>query len=380
MSFFKKETKEDRDRRKSEKKTKNGLNESSVEGMMQQSIRINEGSDDLNVSTIADTLTSSSKSSIDSSGNNSHIGGSISSAPPSLLPKPKKGILKTMSKFGIGPTLSNPVISPPPPQQQQQQQAPVTTPPAPSQTIVSSPKLIKIGNIRTKPPIESSVPSYSKRSSQVIIDANFRRNSNDSNMGLPNIRHLPIYLSRLEVSSDPFGLLRSLNISPNLVNKIEIGEASSENEPKPVVLLSDLGLKILPGEQLVLVNGQSVIGLKIDEVDKLIKLNCDNLQLTIRSPPCFSEILMRGKDENGARRAIVGLGSHLSSSSSSLASSSSSLTGAERILARANSEDTDFAWVMHPSGYSMARVVSKTNDADLVAGSYMFKVECLLYF
>ena len=271
MSFFKKETKEDKERKRLEKKT---TRDSSFNMPSNNSFML--GADGLPCIEHLDMheehtdgttraplkIQSNSRSTIESHGQ--PPGG-----PPPLLPKPKKGILKTMSKFGIGPTLSNlgssngtsGTSSSLHNQSQQRSASNLKT--------TSSPKIVaklfggSNGNVpsATGSLIEYSIPNYSKRNSQLSLHdlnieqislSNSKRHAND-NFLLPPLRKLPAFLvsngqvtlngTEFNLSEPLSSLIRCVEVNIRFLNQINLVECDNNAGSDNAVIVSCSNLR-----------------------------------------------------------------------------------------------------------------------------------------
>ena len=276
MSFFKKETKEDKERKRLEKKT---TRDSSI-NMPPMNSSFMLGADGLPCIEHLDMpeehtdgttrgplkIQSNSRSTIESHGQ-------PAGAPPPLLPKPKKGILKTMSKFGIGPTLSNlgssngtngggsGTSSSLHNQSQQRSASNLKT--------TSSPKIVaklfggSNGNVpsSTSSLIEYSIPNYSKRNSQLSLhDLNIeqvslstnKRQAND-NFLLPPLRKLPAFLvsnghvalngAEFNISEPLSSLIRCVEVNIRFLNQINLIECDNNADSNNAIIVSCSNLR-----------------------------------------------------------------------------------------------------------------------------------------
>ncbi len=436
MNFFKKETKEDKEKKKIEKKslkdtsliinnsgsttmntsltlTKQLVNDSDQQKNYYQRYtsenskkidhvysnnKINENNlnEDLNNSPTFNNNNSLIMPSITTTKTNHSVNSSlieINSTTPSIiqtnsllsaqqiLPKPKKGILKTMSKFGIGPTLSNITSTT---QQQQQTTSPSNQPPKPA--------------VRTSKLNESIIPNYSKRNSQMLIhdlnssqstvinqtskSSNKNQLNNNVNFMLPSLHSLPIYLNDPnQIKFDNGQFIRILNVSADLLKKLELiqlDEDETEEDLSSLIFITcdlSLNLDFLPGDQLIAINGQNVLGKNINEAKYLLEQNyfpdsTTLIPIQVRTSLKCSELFTRNICDSIYYRKLssnqnIDIKQSLNSLSSSSISSNSSSTVSSTIGITNNDEtETDSVWLVHTNGYSYVKIISKTTSND----------------
>jgi hypothetical protein len=436
MNFFKKETKEDKEKKKIEKKslkdtsliinnsgsttmntsltlTKQLVNDSDQQKNYYQrytsenskkidhvysnnKISENNLNEDLNNSPTFNNNNSLIMPSITTTKTNHSVNSSlieINSTTPSIiqtnsllsaqqiLPKPKKGILKTMSKFGIGPTLSNITSTT---QQQQQTTSPSNQPPKPA--------------VRTSKLNESIIPNYSKRNSQMLIhdlnssqstvinqtskSSNKNQLNNNVNFMLPSLHSLPIYLNDPnQIKFDNGQFIRILNVSADLLKKLELiqlDEDETEEDLSSLIFITcdlSLNLDFLPGDQLIAINGQNVLGKNINEAKYLLEQNyfpdsTTLIPIQVRTSLKCSELFTRNICDSIYYRKLssnqnIDIKQSLNSLSSSSISSNSSSTVSSTIGITNNDEtETDSVWLVHTNGYSYVKIISKTTSND----------------
>jgi len=436
MNFFKKETKEDKEKKKIEKKslkdtsliinnsgsttmntsltlTKQLVNDSDQQKNYYQrytsenskkidhvysnnKISENNLNEDLNNSPTFNNNNSLIMPSITTTKTNHSVNSSlieINSTTPSIiqtnsllsaqqiLPKPKKGILKTMSKFGIGPTLSNITSTT---QQQQQTTSPSNQPPKPA--------------VRTSKLNESIIPNYSKRNSQMLIhdlnssqstvinqtskSSNKNQLNNNVNFMLPSLHSLPIYLNDPnQIKFDNGQFIRILNVSADLLKKLELiqlDEDETEEDLSSLIFITcdlSLNLDFLPGDQLIAINGQNVLGKSINEAKYLLEQNyfpdsTTLIPIQVRTSLKCSELFTRNICDSIYYRKLssnqnIDIKQSLNSLSSSSISSNSSSTVSSTIGITNNDEtETDSVWLVHTNGYSYVKIISKTTSND----------------
>ncbi len=240
-SFFKKETKEDKERKRQKKHGELSFNTTpspdfvdstdSTNDILIESTQYYSESSQNAATTVSLKLQSNSRTSIDSQ----QTPTSQQQHPPTL-PKPKKGILKTMSKFGIGPTLANLSSSSATPNSTSPtaSQPPILRNASTNLPIVSSPKQVKYSP-QSKLLIENSITNYSKRSSQVVTGHSL--NELESFM-LPVIRKLPDLGSDICGNSDILkSLVRCVDVTfEQLIQHIVF----TETERNTILLTCDL--------------------------------------------------------------------------------------------------------------------------------------------
>jgi hypothetical protein len=298
-----------------------------------------------------------------------------------ILPKPKKGILKTMSKFGIGPTLSSITSTT---QQQQQITSPSNQPPKPA--------------VRTSKLNESIIPNYSKRNSQMLIhdlnssqatvinqtskSSNKNQLNNNVNFMLPSLHSLPIYLNDPnQIKFDNGQFIRILNVSAYLLSKLELiqlDEDETEEDISSLIFITcdlSLNLDFLPGDQLIAINGQNVLGKNINEAKYLLEQNyfpdsTTLIPIQVRTSLKCSELFTRNICDSIYYRKLssnqnIDIKQSLNSLSSSSISSNSSSTASSTIGITNNDEtETDSVWLVHTNGYSYVKIISKTTSND----------------
>lgn len=298
-----------------------------------------------------------------------------------ILPKPKKGILKTMSKFGIGPTLSSITSTT---QQQQQITSPSNQPPKPA--------------VRTSKLNESIIPNYSKRNSQMLIhdlnssqatvinqtskSSNKNQLNNNVNFMLPSLHSLPIYLNDPnQIKFDNGQFIRILNVSAYLLSKLELiqlDEDETEEDISSLIFITcdlSLNLDFLPGDQLIAINGQNVLGKNINEAKYLLEQNyfpdsTTLIPIQVRTSLKCSELFTRNICDSIYYRKLssnqnIDIKQSLNSLSSSSISSNSSSTVSSTIGITNNDEtETDSVWLVHTNGYSYVKIISKTTSND----------------
>ena len=157
-----------------------------------------------------------------------------------------KGILKTMSKFGIGPTLSN-LSGHSNNNLQPTHPAQVLINTNTNAQILSSPKQqlrspYNGQDNKLMNSIESSVTNYSKRNSQ-IIGHNLNRSNSKSDSDsflLPSLRKLPEFLTSDKTAVNRDGnsevlnaLIRCVNVPADQINKIDF----IQNDNKRVMIV-----------------------------------------------------------------------------------------------------------------------------------------------
>ncbi|CAF0968514.1 unnamed protein product [Brachionus calyciflorus] len=254
MSFFKKD---DKDRKKK-------TSENDVSSSSDQTLNPDE-------STLNPVLSSSSKSSIDSSIQPQIV----------LPPKPKKGILKTMSKFGhvnLTPKLYQKIdliknVAPP-----------VQTPEEPKS-------------------IEASIPNFSKRNSVFLNE-----NVINSAQILPDLKNIPIYIIPENVSNDsvlePY-LHRKVYVSVRSIPQIKIntkhlenGQTESEDSRNIPIIVDNLDLEFLPGDQLMFINEENILGRSLNEVKNILNDLCQFnkehlIKFTVRTRLDYSDFILK---------------------------------------------------------------------------------------
>ena len=264
MSFFKKDDKE----RKKKQMESDGSMTSSDHTLNTDSEHIQNP-----------TLSSSSKSSLDSNNQPQII----------LPPKPKKGILKTMSKFGqvnLTPKMyhkidliKNVPIAPQPP------------PPA----------------AETPKSIESSIPTFSKRNS-VFLNESLQISSQI----LPDLKSIPAYIIPENDQNDsilePY-LHRSVQIPIHALSQVNFSlskrfvdehQTESLNDLKNVpILVENVELKLYPGDQLMSLNDENILGKSFNEVKKTFsdstsQMNShDLIKFTVRTSLEYSDFILK---------------------------------------------------------------------------------------
>ncbi len=310
---------------------------------------------------------------------------------PQLLPKPKKGILKTMSKFGIGPTLSTitPTIAPNPI---------LNTPPPPTTTTVASPKPSKFNG---KQQIDQlALPSYSKRNSQILnsnsLVHDFKSNSltknivnqlnNGCNFLLPSLRNIPVHLNDInQIKFENNNFIRTIRVPADLMDKLELLQLDEDNSDEDLsrfIFIScdpSLGLDFLPGDQLIAVNGVSVLEKNKMDVKSLLEQNhyADsnlNIAIQVRTSLKCSELISRNICDSiyYSDKKQINVNSSLHSlSSSSISSNSSASTNTPH----SDESEIDTVWLVHTNGYSLVKIVSKSTDTTDTSDSSKFRVK-----
>ncbi|RNA32780.1 unconventional myosin-XVIIIa-like, partial [Brachionus plicatilis] len=217
-------------------------------------------------------LSSSSKSSIDSSHQTNII-----------PPKPKKGILKTMSKFGhvnLTPKLYH-------------KSEVIKNPVAPAQQVPKS--------------IESSINTFSKRNSFITNDS-----PPISSQIIPDLRPIASYIVPQNIPNDsvlePY-LNRSFLVPLRMIKTIKLKMSKKFTEKNNLESLSDtrnapiiaknMSLGFFPGDQLISVNYENVLGKSLKEVGKLFddlsaEISPDEMvQVAVRTDPAYADLIMR---------------------------------------------------------------------------------------
>jgi hypothetical protein len=449
MSFFKKENKEDKERKKLERKLNN------KDSTISTNLSSNNSKNDNGFSLASSSILSSSTTSFSSlsnlnntkqattsnsqnddlislslslnthedkmqnSSNNNYSDNLLtlppplpSNGPPPVAPKPKKGILKTMSKFAIGhtmPTLSSPSTS----------STSSTNEISSSKTSIPPPLQI------TASSIETSIPNYSKRNSQFVNDLpNFNTNSiatptttttiaqnvkveRLNTFSLPSVKMLPVYVFNIdELTHDDHFLIRTIQINDQtLLGTIylEKFDLTISGTIASYFLIDNLKKEnyfkiFLPGDQLISINGTYVFEKSLNEVKNMLNLvnsseiviqvrtNLSNCELIVRntsnglirmnaSHGIFDSEIKSLKRAGSIRRKFEYMGSSLNESMSSLASSSNASSSSTSPIARSTSvsnvEPTtkvstppdqfgfNSVWLIHQNGYSQAKIFAK---------------------
>ena len=284
-----------------------------------------------------------------------------------------------MSKFGIGPTLSNLQTT-----SQSHQSTPPPVGPQPPTTI-ASPKPSKLNG---KQQIEPA--SYSKRNSQIlnsntlvhgVLSGNNKNNginqlNNSSNFLLPSLRNIPVNLNDInQIKYDNGHFIRTINVSADLMDRLvllQLDEDESDEDLSSFIFIScDAGLSVdfLPGDQLIAVNGSSVLGKNKSEVKCLLEQNhyADSsmfIPIQVRTSLKCSELITRNicdsiyYADNAKKQQIYNNSSLHSLSSSSISSNSSAST----TTPQSDESEIDTVWLVHTNGYSLVRIVSKSNE------------------
>ncbi len=214
-SFFKKETKEDKERKRQKKHGDLSFNNTSSPDYTDQLDLTNEIHTET-TQTSSDSTQASTKLQ-----SNSHTSIDSQASHPPLLPKPKKGILKTMSKFGIGPTLANLSSSSTTPNTSTSisivNQTSFLRNTSTNLPMVSSPKQVK-HSPQSKLLIENSIPNYTKRNSQVMTGHILNE---FESFVLPTIRKIPDVVLSKTCDSSHFlnSLVRCVSVSLEQLQK-----------------------------------------------------------------------------------------------------------------------------------------------------------------
>ena len=401
MSFFKKETKEDKERKKLEKKlvkdistSNNNNNNADISSSSSSSLLSNLNSNNntntkhssyskLLSSTQLNESNELNEMSYPNNESNSQPPLPASQPPPILAPKPKKGILKTMSKFGIGPT-----------QPQQMSTLPTASAQSPQIVIRSKNPLALSANIHsphqitvnTEPKLssslETSIPNYTKRNSQFYSELSPHKLKTDQpTFSLPQLKQIPAYLLKpSDLTTDYLdnNLLRAVSIQLNNVPSLKL-KSEQENKPNVPILIesSELELGLLPGDQLISVNGECVLDKSLNEVRHMLNRLSSSFIVQVRTALAASELVLRNTCDGFRNQAAVGENKSLkraaslrqkaatpSSSTSSLSSNSSSMASSQNSPKSADEAPADHAglnnvWLVHSSGYSSAKIFAK---------------------
>ena len=462
MSFFKKETKEDKERKKLEKK----LNNSSI-------INPNNNNNNLNISSSSYILNNSNNNLIHQQQNNLNesnhqeltimmnnttndimnnklennkngklttsstkladtvIGTSFSSSTtttssqgPPLPPKPKKGILKTMSKFGIGPMVTTNTIS--------------STNHAPTISN-TTPTVSNKSNPNTKS-IETSIPNYTKRNSQIITESGVSNDhaiingagslisTSSSSFNLPQIKQAPVYITKSNIdylnTLNGKLLLRNIQLDQSELSYIQftydydyIKTIPSNNNLDdltniPILIKSSSNtLPFLPNDQLISINDQLIIENSMNEIKNIINDSPNKIMFKVRTSLENSELVIRNKCDSKSIKSKLLIGGNLelnqneinsvkllkcnqiSSSTSSLSSltsntsssaSSSGGSNSPKLTNSIDNNDLNNVWLMHLNGYTAAKIFAKiihkngiTNSIDLDGSSQIPAVDSL---
>ena len=388
MSLFKRENKEDKERKKLEKKllkeskhqqqqqqNNNNVNLSNINSNNNNNININTkrvNSLDINTSTTnanemedLDNTTTNIANLITkfevSPNKDKNNGGSLN-APP----RPKKGILKGMSKFTHSISSTS------------------------SASSTSSPLITKI---ITHPP--NQLPQLHQQQQQNLnIDVN--------SLNLPDIKK----------SKDEHQSIREIFLPTSSLDKINIIE---KNNPPQYFIEStnQQGVSgndcLLPGDMLLQVNNLNCKDLTIAQIRQQIVTHSQinkPLQVKVKTSPESLEFVMRNTLDglkvpdsylnNGTLKRVGSLRhkaqapvlrTQISSSGeqqvlvtstssiSSLNSSNSSNSPTNSGNTHNTSSNDDYVWLVHTNGYSSARIISKINDTVNGTNEMKYKIK-----
>jgi hypothetical protein len=448
MSFFKKETKEDKERKKLEKKLNNSsiinpnnnnntnlnissssyiLNNSNNNLIHQQQYNLNE-SNNQELSIVMNTtneimnnklennkngkLTTSSSKLVDTlNGTSFSSSTTASSQGPPLPPKPKKGILKTMSKFGIGPMVTTNTLS-------NNSHMPTISNSNPSVSNKSNPN---------NKSIETSIPNYTKRNSQIINDSGTSNDhviingsgsltaTSNTSFNLPQIKQAPVYItkSNLDYLNSLHGklLLRNIQLDQSEISSIQftydydyikmIPSCNNLDDLPSIPILiksSNNSLPFLPNDQLISINDQLIIEKSMNEVKNIINDSSNKIIFKVRTSLENSELVIRNKCDTKSSKNKLLVGANLelnqaeinsakliksnqiSSSTSSLSSltsntSSSASSGGSSSPKLTNSidnNDLNNVWLIHLNGYTAAKIFAKIIHKNGITNSIDF--------
>lgn len=406
MSFFKKETKEDKERKKLEKKLHKEAKIQQQQQQQQSQIILNSNVNLSNINNSNNSKTNSlDLSDIDNAmhyasnnlNNNNGGGGndtmsSTSSTIANLItkfdstqsqlnapPRPKKGILKGMTKFSSSTSSSSPPSTPSSSQQQY------------NQSLIISNTLIESSIKQTKQQASSQQQQQS-----LVIDS--------INLNLPDIKK----------TKDEHSI-RELIINTNL-DKLNIYEKNSlfyiETQQQQQQQSQTMDCLLLPGDVLVSINGLSCKELSLQQIKHQIQQHVNlnkPLQLKVKTSPESLEFIMRNTLDNikipdtylnnGTLRRVGSLrhksvvnpnyhhqqqqNSPTSSSSPHQMVTSTSSLSSSNSLTSSNSSSTsinntyadDHVWLVHTNGYSSAKIVSKLNDTINGTNDIKYKIK-----
>ena len=358
MSLFKRENKEDKERKKLEKKllkeskqlqaqNNNNVNLSNINHNSNNNNKVN--SLDLTTTSEMDNTTATN----DLNNTSTNIANLITKFEVSpkdkqeslnAPPRPKKGILKGMSKFTNSTTIASPVINS---------------------------KLVSEPIIQQK--------QQQQQQSSLNIDVN--------DLNLPDIKK-----SKDEQS------IRELFLSSNL-DKINIIEKNSNYyiESTSQQVNNDC---LLPGDMLIQVNNLFCKDLTVSQIKQQIANHIQinkPLQVKVKTSPESLEFVMRNTLDglkipdsylnNGTLKRVGSLRhkphapvlkTQQSNNSEQIlvtsTSSLSSLTSSNSSNSLTNSND-DCVWLVHTNGYSSARIISKINDTMNGTNEMKYKIK-----
>ena len=302
MSFFKKD---DRDRRK--KLTDQDASSSSDHTLSEETAH----------NTV---LSSSSKSSIDSA------------IPTNLIPaKPKKGILKTMSKFGqvnLTPKFNHKNDS-------------TKKPAAQTHEIPKS--------------IESSITTFSKRNSFIINES-----PPVSSQIIPGLKQIASYImpeNKLNDSVIEPYLNRSFLVPLRIIQTIDleiskkfleenIFESIQDTRNVPIIV-KNMDFGFYSGDQLISLNYESVLGKSLNELRKLFaawkaeKNPDDMVQVAVRTNPVYADLILDAFQKN--------MSQNYDKSRKKLFDQSNQI----------DHLDINQVWFVQPTGYLPAKIFAK---------------------